>query len=310
MHWKTKALIQNMVAKLPQRLSYKCYYWIQRKYGGLKAVNPMPYVTAALKLVQYAGNAGMSLDGCHMLEVGTGRRLNMPLVYWLAGAARVTTVDLNPYLTEDLIQEDLEYLSKNWDTFCGQVEPHCRSERITALREFLETGGTMDELMEHCQIHYWAPADATDLDLEDESVDLHVSYNVLEHIPTATLSQMFQEAVRIMKANSLFIHKVDFSDHFSHSDPTITPINFLQFDQLEWDRIAGNRYMFMNRLRVDDYPPMMTQCGLKIDTIDPLVEEQYAELVSKGELKLADEFAHKNMDALVTREAWFIATKS
>ena len=45
---------------------------------------------------------------------------------------------------------------------------------------------------------------------------------------------------------------VDYSDHFSHSDQTISSINFLRYSDDEWQRYAGNRYMYMNRLRHDD----------------------------------------------------------
>ena len=36
MGWKTKALIQNIIAKLPDDIGNKTYYAIQRKFGGLK----------------------------------------------------------------------------------------------------------------------------------------------------------------------------------------------------------------------------------------------------------------------------------
>ena len=54
-----------------------------------------------------------SFVGATFLEVGTGRRINTPLAFWLLGAERVITVDLNPYLKEELVKNDLDYIQKN-----------------------------------------------------------------------------------------------------------------------------------------------------------------------------------------------------
>ena len=50
----------------------------------------------------------------------------------------------------------------------------------------------------------------------------------------------------------LFIN-IDYSDHFSHSDKSISSVHFLQFSDGKCNKIAGNRYMYMNRLRHDDF---------------------------------------------------------
>ncbi|MGR3302934.1 MAG: hypothetical protein ACUZ8I_10590 [Candidatus Scalindua sp.] len=47
------------------------------------------------------------------LEVGTGRRMNLPIALWLGGASKIITVDLNPYLKAELIFRDLAYMRNN-----------------------------------------------------------------------------------------------------------------------------------------------------------------------------------------------------
>ena len=44
---------------------------------------------------------------------------------------------------------------------------------------------------------------------------------------------------------------VDYGDHFEHNDHRLSNINFLQYSDALWRVIAGNRYMYMNRLRHD-----------------------------------------------------------
>jgi hypothetical protein len=51
----------------------------------------------------------------------------------------------------------------------------------------------------------------------------------------------------------MFIHQIDYSEHFSHSDSSISSIKFLKFNANEWKKYDDNRNMCMNRLRHDDY---------------------------------------------------------
>ena len=51
----------------------------------------------------------------------------------------------------------------------------------------------------------------------------------------------------------MFIHRIDYSEHFSHSDSSISSLKFLKFNANEWKKYDDNRNMCMNRLRHDDY---------------------------------------------------------
>jgi hypothetical protein len=64
-----------------------------------------------------------------------------------------------------------------------------------------------------------------------------------------------------VRAGGLFVHFIDHSDHFSHSDATISPINFLKHCESDWQGYAGNRYMYMNRLRHDDMIELIRESG-------------------------------------------------
>ncbi len=68
--------------------------------------------TTVVKLIE---DHGRSACGSTFLEVGTGRRIGMPLTYWLLGADKVVTVDLNPYLKEELVRDDIAYIRNSRD---------------------------------------------------------------------------------------------------------------------------------------------------------------------------------------------------
>jgi SAM-dependent methyltransferase len=219
---------------------------------------------AAAGMVDWAESAGMDVSGKTVLEVGTGHMVDLPIGMWLCGAARVITVDLNPYLSRTLISEARRFVRQNRD---GVVQLFSRRRnQLLDDRLNLLTGTSVsdDKLLTAMNIDYMSPADAAKLPLEPRSVDLHVSHTVFEHIPRDVLSAIVVEAKRILKPGGLLIHNIDPSDHFAHDDSSITRINFLRFSDSEWERLAGNRFMYHNRLRASDFVRIFEDSGVHI----------------------------------------------
>src|SRR5262245_9231314 len=105
MRWKLKARLQNTISRLPTRASYAAYYWVQRHFGGLREGSPLSRLAAGVEAWKRIARQGVNPAGKVFFEVGTGREPVMPMCWWLMGADRVVTVDLNPYLKGELIRE-------------------------------------------------------------------------------------------------------------------------------------------------------------------------------------------------------------
>jgi SAM-dependent methyltransferase len=309
MNWKLKAKIQTLVGLLPDSLSYSVYYWMQRNFGSLKdgKLNPTSRLLAGIETVKHIEQVGRSPIGATFLELGTGRRINTPLAFWLLGAEKVVTVDLNPYLKEELVRADLCYIAKNKTEIEVLFENRIFNNRLDALLEFIESPYQIKALLEFLKIEYIAPGDASHLNLPKDSVDFHTSYTVLEHIPPEIIKAILKEGQQILKNDGLFIHKIDYSDHFSHSDKSISSINFLQFSDDEWDKIAGNRYMYMNRLRHDDFVDLFQDMNHQILINEPTKNDNLLSVVESSNFMLNEKFKHKSKDVLATTSAWFIS---
>jgi hypothetical protein len=307
MHWKLKARIQNTVSLLPPSASYSAYYWIQRRFGGLKHVDPVSRLTAAIEIWKRIQEQGCTPSGKVFLEVGTGRVPVMPLAYWLMGAQRTLTIDLNPYLKEELVAETLSYISENEQTVSRLFGPLIDRKRFSELLAFSRNSQpTLSEFLDLCRIDYVAPGDAANTGLPEHSIDFHTSYTVFEHIPLEVLRQILMEGNRIMRKNGLFIHKIDYSDHFSHSDKRISAINFLQYSDDDWERYAGNRYMYMNRLRHDDFITLFESVGHRIVEAQPDLDQHSRDLLTGRDLPLNERFRSKPEDVLAIRGAWMV----
>jgi hypothetical protein len=119
---------------------------------------------------------------------------------------------------------------------------------------------------------------------------------------------MFAEGRRVLAPGGLFVHFVDFSDHFSHADPEVTAVNFLQFGEEEWLRLAGNRYAYHSRLRVDEFAMVLSRAGARPVEIDPTVDDRSLAALRAG-LPLDARFAGKPAETNATIDAWIVAER-
>ena len=55
------------------------------------------------------------------------------------------------------------------------------------------------------------------------------------------------------------INYIDYGDHFSHTDDSISSLNFLQYSTNEWSRYGDSKFIYMNRLRHDDFEDIFNE---------------------------------------------------
>jgi len=311
MHWKLKATIQNTVSLLPSSTSYALYYWLQRHLGGLRRINPVSELSKGIETWKLIKALKYEPLDKVFLEVGTGRIALVPLSYWLMGARKTISIDLNPYLKGELIKESIQYISNHKNEIENLFGSLLDNKRWNTLLEFTKNANFSTEAyLNLCQIDYIAPSNAANTGLAPHSIDFHTSSKVFEHIPLEILKQIIKEGNRIINKNGLFIHDIDYSDHFSHSDTKISAINFLSYSDHEWERYAGNRYMYMNRLRHDDFLELFRHIGHNIVENIPKIDKRSQDLLKSGVLQLDERFKKKSEDILSISGSWIVSNKS
>ncbi len=276
MHWKVKAAIQNAISLLPGDLSYNVYFVVQRSVGRLATFDLVYGLHNGIRLLNLIGGVHRTVEAATVFEVGTGRRCSVPLAFWLAGAQQIITVDINSYLRPELVWADFNYLRTHPDKIRALFASHAHLALDSDRLEWLckQPINNTADLLQATSIHYFSPTDARNTFFRQQCCDYHISVNVLEHIPPDALQAIMQEAHRLLKPDGLFVHQIDMSDHFSHTDRSISAINFLRFDDATWHRYAGNRYMYQNRLRSTDYLAMLENSGFTIKTTVAPINQQ------------------------------------
>ena len=127
MIWQTKAAVMAICAGLPR--GDIVYRLIQKKFGRLNCA-PYPRLHAQREMAQWLQDASLGVDGCTVLEVGTGHLPVVPIGFFLSGAGRVITVDLNQRLDLGLCKQMLQLIAAN-----ETQRLNIRTRKIGALRK-------------------------------------------------------------------------------------------------------------------------------------------------------------------------------
>jgi ubiquinone/menaquinone biosynthesis C-methylase UbiE len=312
MQWKLKAFIQNCVACLPKKLSYEMYFQIQRHFGNLKKpFNPLRHFSAGVTILKKIQQSGNNFIGKTFFEVGTGRVPLLPIALWLGGAGNIITVDLNPYMRNELIMDMLLYIKTKENDIKNIFGTLLDKNRFNLLLDYSRKKKVhKKEILELCQIKYIAPGNAAKINLPDNSIEYHISNKVYEHIPLTVISDILEEGNRIISEDGLFINNINYGDHFSYMDKTISEINFLRYSDKEWEKYAGNRYMYMNRARHDDFVALFTGVGHDFLEIEPRVSKKVEQILSNNEIVLDIQFQNKSKEILSIMGSIFITRKS
>lgn len=81
---------------------------------------------------------------------------------------------------------------------------------------------------------------------------------------------------------------IDYSDHYSHFDPAITPYNFLSYSERRW-RLYNSSLQYQNRLRHSEYLALFRDAGFAVVEDRPDVTEEGLRLLRT--VRLAEPYA-------------------
>ena len=274
MRWVAKAMIQKAISFLPQ--GEEVNYFFQRR---IRRSLPRPdrYLQQnARQALEHLGvirkhRPTTSLRDAVFFEFGAGWDLVIPLMFYSFGVDHQILVDVRPNLRLELVNDSVRRLNR-WGATAG-------AEEGLPFRALPEDGFRSAIDLKEVGIDYRAPVDARRTGLPPESVDIITSTHTLEHIPGPGIQEILLEASRILKTRGLVSCRIDFKDHYSYVDESISAYNFLKFRAGPW-RLLNSSIHFQNRLRYPDYKRIFEQSNLECldENIHRPNEEQLATL--------------------------------
>lgn len=103
----------------------------------------------------------------------------------------------------------------------------------------------------------------------------------------------------------MHLHRIDFSDHYSHVNQSISSCNFLKYSDKAHNLIAGNRFNYHNRLRVNDFIEIFESSGYKIIKLEKNIDLAALSILDSG-FKLNNRFVDYKKEDLATSNAIFL----
>jgi SAM-dependent methyltransferase len=158
-----------------------------------------------------------------------------------------------------------------------------RAKRLASLVEEAERDPPA-ELLRQIGVEYIVQ-DFTRNHIPTESVDLIISYAVLEYPHPDLITDILKEFRRTLRPGGVISHWIDLRDEYAYFDKKITPFNFLRFSRRSW-RLIDNPLISNNRLRISDFRRAMGQAGFRI-VDERIVRGKEADLTR---VPLAEEF--------------------
>lgn len=234
--WKIKSWLFDKLGHFPP----SALYFAQQHITGNARIRVTEPQTSWIFHQQIIEKTGAS----RLIEFGAGKSLIQNL--FLSNLVDLQiVVDLNPMVDLKLVNNAINKLVEMGADIDG-----------SSVR-------TLDELEEIYKIRYLAPYDMRHTGLPSDSIDLCISTNTLEHVPVQSIVDILIELSRVLKHDGSISAKIDYSDHYAHSDPSISRLNYLSYSEAEWEKHNHVNH-YQNRLRHSHYRELFLEAGFEI----------------------------------------------
>lgn len=257
MKWKCKALLQNAFSNIPfgEYLNYIFQRYISKSLP-TSELNVLKIVSMARENIEVLSEySNRQIQKCNFYEFGAGWDLIIPLAFYTLGVKHQIIVDIRNLQRRNLVNDTIDKLQRIPNSMGGVV----RKPNF-----YLPNGRTsLSFLNEYYGIKYIAPCDARNTNLSDNSIDIITSTNTLEHIPRKDIQDILRECYRLLKDDGLMCFCIDYGDHYSYFDGSISIYNFLQYSDRRW-ALFNPALHYQNRLRHRDYIKIFQNAGFEI----------------------------------------------
>lgn len=259
MYWQLRYAKNSLISSVP---GYGRLRQFKRSFFPYDASLDAWTLEQGVQMLEMFRRTNVNVEGAVVLELGSGWKPVIPLLFRAAGAAQVILTDSERLLDARLLAETAKLLAREADGF---------SERLgvttASVRSRLEVGGLrgLEQIAAQLGLRYLAPVDARKLPFEPGQINIVSSRAVLEHIPRQVLAEIFREFARLLlpKIGSM-CHIVDNSDHWAHGDKRLSMLNFLRYSESTWKWFAKNPLDFMNRMRHSEYVALLVEAGFEL----------------------------------------------
>ena len=298
MNFKYKNFLQKIFSKLPKG---EIVNFMFQKY----VTRALPVSNDAfLEKIRHANNHFLKFNEHNSLnknsykyyEFGAGWDLITPIAMGLLGF-EVTCIDIRRLIFNHLIADTIRKFNNNIEQLPFNFN-HIDLEN---------NQNPLDYLKQKYNLNYVAPLDARNTKFSSNSYDFVSSTSTLEHIHEQDIIPILNETYRILKPGAILSMIIDYQDHWSYFDKSISIYNFLKYSDLEWEKFNPSLH-FQNRLRHKDYLNIISKTNFKIMEDIPIPASD-TEIKTLENLKLNTKYTNYSIDELSIKCSHIILKK-
>jgi hypothetical protein len=260
---------RSLIFRSPRARRLETYIQNQRAKGNPRDITA--YLEAFEKIVASISKENrQNISELKILEVGTGQNLIIPIMFKLLGVKQVASTDIQNLVVIEIVAQCVERLinTPDFKTLADGLSVEIEDSYYETLQLFLVRRNIYDLGIEiQHDIDLTLNQDVSKISIS--TIDLIYSNDVLEHIPSNILREIFIVLLSFYPL-AKHVHVVDLTDHFSHVIRGLHRKNFIRFSETVWNLLAGNRIMYQNRMAMHEYKiifeSLFTEC--EIDSID------------------------------------------
>ena len=285
MDFRYKCLLQTAFSLLPagQQLNYLFQRYITKT---LPSCKENFNVKIALADRHYDNFRKFSKTGTEDVyyEFGAGWDLINPISISLRGFKHLYCIDIRELIFPEILNNTVNNL----------IKPSLIKITRQNYRRLLQ---------DNFRLTYIAPMDARATSIEENSVDFISSNLTYEHIPQKDIAAITSECYRILKPGGVMSCTIDYKDHWSYFDNSISHYNYLKYSDNAW-RLYNPGLHYQNRLRHNDYMKIFYESNFEV------VDENF-EKATTADLQALQKVIGfvDNLDEIGIKSSWIVLRK-
>lgn len=191
----------------------------------------------------HSGKEKYALRDKVCLEVGSGWLLTHALVFYLLGAKKIYTTDVEPLLQYQCISKAISQ-SVPWSIVDSLSNFEDRNIVESRLNKLLSVKKFSIQRLRDFGVEYIAPIDLSRNLPSEEKLDFVFSKSVLEHVPVDDVEPLLENLANGLSENGFMFHLIHLTDH---KDLANRPFDFLMYSPEAYSRELQTRWG--NRIR-------------------------------------------------------------
>lgn len=204
-----------------------------------------------------------STESASYYEFGAGQDLINPIGLSLLGMPKLYCIDIRELVCPQLLNDAVSRLYKLRAKIPFDYSLPGNMPSFTVLNY-------KDVLADYFRIFYEAPVDARHTAFQESMIDFCASNVTFEHISKHDIGEVLSECHRIVQKGGIMSCIIDYKDHWSYFDRSISIYNFLKYSPLQWRKYNPPLH-YQNRLRHKDYLDIISQTSFEVLEVNPLM---------------------------------------